>query len=164
MCSYLVYPDPRGSGTACQGLPFVSPPSSPSLPPPPSSSWTTRPSSHLWQHHLLILVAGLPKSSPLLASGRTTRLGRGGLGRRRLGSRALAMRHEAARKQPGGAELASGSIQQIYEKILISANEAVDSTPVIALPPLFACTTSCGEYLVELEDAGANGDVAAIFN
>eukprot|EP00984_Skeletonema_dohrnii_P037088 scaffold38760_cov228-Skeletonema_dohrnii-CCMP3373.AAC.3 len=67
------------------------------------------------------------------------------------------MINEAARKQPGGAELASGSIQQIYEKILTSANEAVDSTPVIALPPLFACTTSCGEYLVELEDAGANG-------
>ena len=58
---------------------------------------------------------------------------------------------------PGDADLVSGSIQQIYRKILASANEAVDSTPVIALPPLFACTTSCGEYLVELEDADSSG-------
>ncbi len=67
------------------------------------------------------------------------------------------MINEAARKQTGDTDLASGSIQQIYQKILASANEAVDSTPVIALPPLFACTTSCGEYLVKLEDAGSNG-------
>ena len=54
-------------------------------------------------------------------------------------------------------EEASGRIQQLYQKVLASANDAVDSTPVIALPPLFACTTSCGEYHVECEDAGSNG-------
>jgi hypothetical protein len=67
------------------------------------------------------------------------------------------MINEAARKESGDADSASGGIQEIYQKILASANDAVDSTPVIALPPLFACTTDCGEYLVELENASSKG-------
>ena len=65
------------------------------------------------------------------------------------------MINEAAKQQPG--DLSGGSIQQIYHKILAAANDAVNTTPTIALPPLFACITSCGEYLVELEDDSSNG-------
>ena len=59
--------------------------------------------------------------------------------------------------QLGDSTSMSASIHTMYQKILASANEAVDSTPVIALPPLFACVTSCGEYLVEVEDADSTG-------
>ena len=41
----------------------------------------------------------------------------------------------------------SGELENIYQSILESAHSSVDSTPVIALPPLFECAVSAGKHL-----------------
>lgn len=42
-------------------------------------------------------------------------------------------------------------VENVYQSILESANDAVDATPVIALPPLFDCALGAGKHIVEFE-------------